>query len=420
MKFAFLSQQTVILLSVVFATTESLADATTPASILRRRDGSSNHDVAVRGSSSSSSNTSTAAVRGRQLKGTKKSKKTTTSDPPEEDEHNVDSCSYQSKNFECDGPGTVAICYKHDDHYHNKCVDATHEDIYNKVPGSGKDNNLYKDKYELLNCGCCPTDVPADMVIRDNIMVTDATDGEYIEVKYPKSYDKDTYCDSISPVPTAVPSAKPSAVPSAAPTPTSPAPTVTPTSGPSPGPTAGPSPGPSMSASPSATPCDKLIIGPEISSTTIFGFACNDSACREHDTLESATNKCLELNSEVDLSEVTNPPMGGELPCMGITFETGGSKKYTLRSGPAVAASQSGERSYFAICGAAEEEEEEEEEGPPAEECVDLPGWYDQFDEDCSYYEANDSPGCPDEGDCVGCGPFAAITAKEACCYCQL
>ena len=188
MKFAFLSQQTVILLSVVFATTESLADATTPASILRRRDGSSNHDVAVRGSSSSSSNTSTAAVRGRQLKGTKKSKKTTTSDPPEEDEHNVDSCSYQSKNFECDGPGTVAICYKHDDHYHNKCVDATHEDIYNKVPGSGEDNNLYKDKYELLNCGCCPTDVPADMVIRDNIMVTDATDGEYIEVKYPKSF----------------------------------------------------------------------------------------------------------------------------------------------------------------------------------------------------------------------------------------
>ena len=147
----------------------------------------------IRRKAASSSNGSTTKIRG------SKASAASAKNRKLEEVMNVDSCSYQSKYFECDGPGTVAICYQHDDHYHNKCVDASHEDIYNKVPGV----DLYNEKYDLLNCGCCPTDVPADLIIQDNIMVEDTT--EYVEVKYPKSYDKDPYCDAITDVPSSAP-----------------------------------------------------------------------------------------------------------------------------------------------------------------------------------------------------------------------
>ena len=90
----------------------------------------------------------------RQLKGTKTSKSEeptlapSLSLSPSQFEH---SCTNLAEYYMCD-ENKIAICYVHDDHYHNVCVDMDDEDVLNKVPGV----DLYKDKYELLNCGCCP------------------------------------------------------------------------------------------------------------------------------------------------------------------------------------------------------------------------------------------------------------------------
>ena len=108
------------------------------------------------------------------------------------------SCTDLARYYTCD-ENKVAICYVHDDHYHNKCVDVDNDDILDKVPGF----DLYKDKYELLNCGCCPEEH-----LHNNIVS---------EIKYPKSYKDDPYCDSITSAPSSVPTSTPSSAPSSAP-----------------------------------------------------------------------------------------------------------------------------------------------------------------------------------------------------------
>jgi len=52
----------------------------------------------------------------------------------------------------------------------------------------------------------------------------------------------------------------------------------------------------------------------------------------------------------------------------------------------------------------------------PTSSCVDTPGWVDSFQDSCSWYEANDTPGCPKYGDSSR-GEMG--TAKENCCYCM-
>ena len=132
----------------------------------------------------------------RQLKGSKKDNTDATEESAVVAE---DSCTYLAEYYTCD-IDKVAICYVHDDHYHNKCVDIEHEDIWNKVPMQ----DMYKDKYTLLNCGCCPEEHVNNA--HNNIFVT--------EIKYPKSYKDDPYCDSI----TAAPSTMPTIAPTAGPT----------------------------------------------------------------------------------------------------------------------------------------------------------------------------------------------------------
>ena len=48
--------------------------------------------------------------------------------------------------------------------------------------------------------------------------------------------------------------------------------------------------------------------------------------------------------------------------------------------------------------------------------CVDFPGWYDSYGDDCSWYERWENPGCPywhDKAD----GGYG--TPGEACCHCD-
>ena len=110
------------------------------------------------------------------------------------DTEDPSSCSAQVSLYECDDDH-VAICYKHDSHYHNKCVKVDDQDIFGRIPGV----HMYKDKYDLVNCGCCPEEHLHNNVI-DNI-------------KFPKSYKNDPYCDRITDSPTSSPSSMPSMSP---------------------------------------------------------------------------------------------------------------------------------------------------------------------------------------------------------------
>ena len=46
----------------------------------------------------------------------------------------VNSCTNLSRLYICDEE-SIAICYVHDDHYHNACVKINDDDILDKVPG---------------------------------------------------------------------------------------------------------------------------------------------------------------------------------------------------------------------------------------------------------------------------------------------
>lgn len=51
----------------------------------------------------------------------------------------------------------------------------------------------------------------------------------------------------------------------------------------------------------------------------------------------------------------------------------------------------------------------------PDPDCGDLEGFVDEFGDPCSWYEFNDSPGCPVYGDIGGGSGFDDITPLEAC-----
>ena len=103
-----------------------------------------------------------------------------------------DSCDAQASLSQCK-QGHIAICYQHGNHHHNECVPID-KDIKGKVPGA----DMYKDKYPLVNCGCC----------KDNILG---------KIKYPKDYEKDPYCDYLTPGPTSGPTSGPTAGPTGSP-----------------------------------------------------------------------------------------------------------------------------------------------------------------------------------------------------------
>jgi hypothetical protein len=50
-------------------------------------------------------------------------------------------------------------------------------------------------------------------------------------------------------------------------------------------------------------------------------------------------------------------------------------------------------------------------------QCVNYAGWKDKDGDGCSWYETNESPGCPDYGD-YGAS-YGGIVANEACCHCH-
>ena len=93
------------------------------------------------------------------------------------------------------GVDHIAICYQHGDHLHNKCVSMyNNDDIFNKRPGI----DYYKDKYLLINCGCC--EVTTD---ENNANIMDSNDViiENPKISYPKDYDNHPYCDYITSAP---------------------------------------------------------------------------------------------------------------------------------------------------------------------------------------------------------------------------
>ena len=53
--------------------------------------------------------------------------------------------------------------------------------------------------------------------------------------------------------------------------------------------------------------------------------------------------------------------------------------------------------------------------------CVDLPGWVDSYGDDCTWYEMNDDPGCPNYVNQAAewANPITGITHLEACCHCD-
>lgn len=111
------------------------------------------------------------------------------------------SCTSQANLYTCD-VGHVAICYEHENHFHNKCVPVDSGDIFGKVPGI----DYYKNEdHPLINCGCC--DLDALTVSR----------GTTTYLKYPKGYADDPYCDRLTPAPSSGPSASPSIQPSSLP-----------------------------------------------------------------------------------------------------------------------------------------------------------------------------------------------------------
>ena len=184
------------------------------------------------------------------------------------------SCTYQKDYYRC-AVDHVAICFQHGDHVHNACVKDDDNDIYNKVPGV----DTYKGN-QLLSCGCCDD---VDKILHNNAWMTPD------DIKYPKSYKKDQYCDRITPRPSTSPSATPSAEPSAVP---SAVPSSVPSAEPSSSPSAEPSSSPSVACS--------TIQGPK------GAYACNDPSII--DTLaERLTGKWLNGAAVITVDNTTSP-----------------------------------------------------------------------------------------------------------------
>ena len=198
-----------------------------------------------------------------------KSSKKTTSGTVEVQEN---SCTASASEYACD-EDSIAICYWHDDHYHNKCVPMDDSDIYNKIPGV----DFYKDKYPLVSCGCCSLHAEG-MAISDNVIA---------EVKYPKSYDKDPYCDRFTAVPSTMPSQLPTGVPTAVPSASPTSPTVTPTT--SQFPTLTPS------SLPSVAPCTTFETG--ATANDVYNF------CSQ---FEPGQQCCSELGTLTGVDDVEN------------------------------------------------------------------------------------------------------------------
>ena len=55
------------------------------------------------------------------------------------------------------------------------------------------------------------------------------------------------------------------------------------------------------------------------------------------------------------------------------------------------------------------------------DKCQNLAGWYDSYGDDCTWYEMNDNPGCPDWVHKAEewANPVTGITHLEACCHCK-
>ena len=53
---------------------------------------------------------------------------------------------------------------------------------------------------------------------------------------------------------------------------------------------------------------------------------------------------------------------------------------------------------------------------------MDMSGWLDEYGDDCTWYEQNDNPGCPNYGNDYAppSGPFTDVTPNQACCHCQV
>jgi hypothetical protein len=51
----------------------------------------------------------------------------------------------------------------------------------------------------------------------------------------------------------------------------------------------------------------------------------------------------------------------------------------------------------------------------PDPDCEDYDGYIDEFGDPCSWYDVNDSPGCPEYGDIPGGNGFQDIAPLEAC-----
>ena len=233
-----------------------------------------------------------------------------------------DSCSNLERYYQCDGPGSVAICYKHDDHYHNKCLDDYNDDdIFNKVPGV----DLYKDKYELVTCGCCPEEHVHNNVIE--------------EIKYPKSYKKDPYCDRITPTPTLGPSTSPSTAPSESP---STAPSETPSTSPSTAPSEIPSSSPSSSQPPSTSPStskapsNRPSESPSELPSEAPSVACGLGGIIKPYLLSGCVvgDDCFEYSAREEAFEACVLAINRGNVCGGVTEILGtGTDKFTIRAG---------------------------------------------------------------------------------------
>jgi len=54
---------------------------------------------------------------------------------------------------------------------------------------------------------------------------------------------------------------------------------------------------------------------------------------------------------------------------------------------------------------------------PTVSDCYDIEGWTDAYGDDCTWYETNDSEGCPSYGN-MWPNPTTGITPGDACCFC--
>ena len=207
-------------------------------------------------------------VSSRHLKGNS-SKSTSSNDVVGTTTLSEESCTYQADYFMCD-MDHIAICYQNNDHLHNKCVPKDHKHIYGKVPGI----DYYKDKYPLLNCGCCDATITRSIVDKDGTTIMDPP------ISYPKGYSKDRYCDNITPGPSVSPSTSPSVAPTTSFPSTLPSsvPTAAPTTGPTTtAPTTLPTEGPTTSRTPTVSPTTGPTVSPTICTEEICQNDCYDN-----------------------------------------------------------------------------------------------------------------------------------------------